>query len=279
MQLGLAFFATDTSADIREVATAAEGAGFESLFVAEHSHIPTSRVSPYPGGGELPMDYARTLDPFVNLTAAAAVTSTLKLGTGICLVTERDPIHLAKEVASLDHISGGRFLFGIGAGWNAEEMADHGADPTKRWSLLRDRIAAMKVLWTEEVASYHGPYVDFADCWQWPKPVRKPHPPILMGGGTPAAIKHAAEYADGWMPLPDRGQGPMNERIELLQGLAKEAGRPPLEVTAYWANPQPEILAHYESIGVARCVLRLTIGAPPDQTMAEIDTLSGLVSG
>ena len=260
MKLGLAFFATDISADIREVAKATEGAGFESLFVAEHTHIPTSRLSPYPAGGELPMDYARTLDPFVSLMAAASVTSTLMLGTGICLVTERDPIHLAKEVASLDFLSGGRFLFGVGAGWNAEEMADHGADPSRRWSLLRDRIAAMRALWTQEVASYHGPYVSFEDTWQWPKPTQKPYPPILMGGGSPAAIKHAAEYADGWMPLPDKSLGPLSDRIAALQALAAEHGRPPLEITSYAANPNPDIVAHYATIGVERCVFMLRIG-------------------
>jgi len=276
-KLGLAYFATDISADVREVAQAVEAAGFESLFVAEHTHIPVSRRSPYPAGGELPMDYARTLDPFVSLMAAASVTTSLKLGTGICLVTERDPIHLAKEVATLDFLSNGRFLFGVGCGWNAEEMADHGTDPGKRWSVTRDRIAAMKALWSSDVASYDGPYTRFEDCWQWPKPTQKPHPPILMGGGSPAAVKHAVEYADGWMPLPDRRLGSMEQRIADINALTDSAGRSRLEVTAYFAKPEKEVMEHYKKIGVDRAVFTLTIGAPPADTLRQIAQLSELV--
>lgn len=277
MKLGLAFFATDISADVREVAQAAEAAGFESLFVPEHSHIPTSRVSPYPAGGELPMDYARCLDPFVALTAVAGVTSTLKLGTGITLVTERDPIHLAKEVASVDFLSNGRVVLGVGCGWNAEEMADHGTDPTKRWGVTRDRVKAVKTLWTQERASYDGPYVSFSESWQWPKPVQKPFVPVHIGGSSPTSLRHAVEYAEGWMPMPDPAYGSMSERIVLANRLCDEAHRPHLEITAYAATPKAEVIEHYERIGITRMVFLMKIGAPAAETIRQIEQLAVLV--
>src|SRR2546423_1883768 len=171
MNLGVALFATDLTSDIRDVARAAEDAGFESLFVAEHKHIPSSRRTPYPMGGELPAEYARTLDPFVSLMAAAAATERLRVGTGVCLVVERDPIVLAKEVSTLDVLSGGRVLFGVGAGWNVEELAHHGVGFGERWDVLRERIELMQALWTQEVASYDGRHARLEPSWQWPKPL------------------------------------------------------------------------------------------------------------
>ena len=162
----------------------------------EHTHIPVARTTPYPAGGDLPAQYSHSLDPFVALSAAATVTTRLKLGTGVCLVVEQDPITLAKEVASLDHLSGGRFLFGIGGGWNREEMADHGTDPTTRWALMGERVEAMKVIWTHDEAEYHGRFVDFDPIWQWPKPVQQPHPPVLLGGAGGRALAAVMAYAD-----------------------------------------------------------------------------------
>jgi probable F420-dependent oxidoreductase len=200
MKFGVLMFATDTSIGVVELARAAEERGMESLFLPEHSHIPVCRNTPFPGGGDLPEEYRRALDPLIGLAAAAAATSTLRVGTGVCLVVQRDPIQLAKEVASLDLISGGRFLFGIGAGWNLEEMADHGTDPSRRFTLLRERVAAMKQIWAHDEAEFHGSLVDFDPMWQWPKPVQRPHPPILLGGHGPRALERVVEYADEWFP-------------------------------------------------------------------------------
>ncbi len=255
MQLGLAYFPTDYSADIRDVARAAEDAGYDSLFVAEHSHIPVSRQTPYPGGGELPRQYEHTLDPFVALTAAACVTERLKVGTGVCLVMQRDPIHTAKESASLDLLSGGRFLFGVGGGWNREEMADHGTDPRQRWEVLRERIGAIKVLWTQEVAEFHGSHVEFAPTHQWPKPVQRPHPPVLVGGSGSSAIERVLDYGDGWMPISGRGQ--VTDRIAELQRRASEQGRDAIPVTIYACRPDADVVRHYGESGVDRCVFML----------------------
>jgi probable F420-dependent oxidoreductase len=254
MHLALALFATDQTNDIRDVARAAEDGGFESIFVAEHTHIPTSRLSAYPMGGELPSEYSHTLDPFVSLAAAAAVTERLKLGTGICLVTERDPIVLAKEVASLDLISGGRFLFGVGAGWNAEEMADHGVAFASRWDVLRDRVKLMQSLWTNEVASYDGEHAQLSPSWQWPKPVQDPLP-VLIGGGGKRPMRHAVEYATAWMPMPS--QQKFSERLDELAELAAEAGKPMPSVTLHAVRPDAGVLSHYASMGVERAVLIL----------------------
>src|SRR6202008_3101339 len=201
MHYGVFIFPTDYSIRIDELARAAEERGFESLFVTEHTHIPTSRRTPFPGGGPLPKEYSHTLDPFIGLTAAAAVTKNLKVGTGICLVIEHDPITLAKTIASLDLLSNGRFLFGIGAGWNAEEMENHGTEFKSRFRLLRERILAMKEIWTKDEAQYHGEFVNFDKIWSYPKPVQKPHPPALMGGDGPTTFDRVIEFCNGWIPL------------------------------------------------------------------------------
>src|SRR3954452_13725401 len=241
MHLGVALFATDLTSDVRDVARAAADAGFESLFVAEHTHIPTSRATPSPMGGELPDEYARTMDPFVALTAAAAVTDRLRLGTGVCLVVERDPIVLAKVVSSLDVLSGGRVLLGVGAGWNAEELAHHGVAFEDRWEVLHDRVQLMQALWSQDVASYDGKHAHLEPSWQWPKPVQ-PALPVLVGGGGRRAMQHAVDYAGGWMPMPSKQKLP--ERLEVLRDVADAAGKPVPSVTLYLVRPDREVVAH-----------------------------------
>jgi probable F420-dependent oxidoreductase len=268
MDFGLLMFPTEASAQPAELARAAEERGFESLFFPEHTHIPVSRETPYPAGGELPTEYREIYDPFAALAAAAAVTERLRVGTGICLVVERDPITTAKEVATLDRISGGRFLFGVGAGWNREEMRNHGTVPKQRAALMRERIEAMRAIWTEEEASYHGEHVDFDPIWSWPKPVQKPHPPILMGGSSDAALKRAAELADVWMPNAETRISQIAERGAELQRLAAEAGRGPLPITFYGVKPDPESLGRYAEAGVSRCVFFL-----PSLPLSELEPM------
>lgn len=256
MKFGLATFPTDYSMGPAELARAAEEHGFESLFVTEHTHIPASRETPYPGGTELPKEYSHTLDPFVALAAAAAVTTRLKLGTGICLVVERDPITTAKEVATLDHLSGGRVLFGVGAGWNREEMRDHGTDPATRFALLRERVLAMKELWTAEEASFHGEHVDFDRAWAWPKPVHRPHPPVLVGGIGPKVLDRVLEYGDEWMPN-DRDLARLAPRIAELQERAQAAGRGRIPITYFGALGREEVVETLIDAGVERCLFIL----------------------
>src|SRR5579875_752740 len=208
MDFGASIFTTDYSIEPTRLARELEARGFESMWAPEHSHIPTSRRSPWPGGAELPKPYYDCYDPFVALSAAAAVTTKLKLGTGVCLVIQRDTIQTAKLVASIDRISNGRFLFGIGGGWNAEEMADHGTPFAARFALMRERIAAMKAIWTEDEPEYHGELVAFAKMKSGPKPLQKPHPPVIVGGAFPYAARRALRYGDGWVPHAARPQYP-----------------------------------------------------------------------
>jgi len=261
MRYGAFIFATDFAMRPDDLARAMEERGFESLWVPEHTHIPASRRSAWPGGGDLPREYWHTLDPFVALGAAAAVTSRLMLGTGICLVIERDPIALAKEVASLDWISRGRVLFGIGGGWNAEEMADHGTDFASRWKLLRERIAAMKEIWTKDEAEYHGKFVNFDPMWAFPKPVQKPHPPILMGGAGPHARQRAAEFDGHWVPTGGRAAEPLPEAIADLRARAEKVGRDPgaTTVSVFGAPGDESRLAGLRDLGVHRAIF----GLPP----------------
>ena len=200
MEFGIGYFPTHDSVGPGELARLLEEHGFESLFFAEHTHIPASRESPWPGGGELPRKYSHTYDLFVAATAAVAATSKLRVGSGVCLVIERDPIITAKEVASVDHLSGGRFEFGIGAGWNREEMSNHGTDPRTRMRLLRERVEAMKAIWRDDEASYHGEFVNFERIWSWPKPAQRPHPPILVGGEGPTVLDRVLAFGDAWFP-------------------------------------------------------------------------------
>jgi probable F420-dependent oxidoreductase len=254
MHVGVGLFATDLTSDVRDVARAVEDAGFESLFVAEHTHIPVSRETHHPLGGELALEYSHTLDPFVALTAAAVVTERIRLGTGVCLVAERDPVVLAKEVASLDRLSGGRFLFGVGAGWNAEELATHGVAFDTRWDVVRDRVRMMQALWTSEVAAYEGEFARLQPSWQWPKPVQAPLP-VLVGGDGKRAMRQSVEYATGWFPTPSKR--PLRERLDELADLAADVGRPVPSVTLHAVRPDHAVLEHYASLGVERAVVIL----------------------
>jgi probable F420-dependent oxidoreductase len=218
MEFGIGYFPTHDAVSPGAFAQLAEERGHESLFFAEHTHIPASRESEYPGGGELPRKYIHTYDLFVALTAAAAATSKLRVGSGICLVIERDPIVTAKEVASIDHLSGGRFEFGVGAGWNREEMANHGTDPRTRMKLLAERVEAMKALWTQDEATYHGDYVSFDRVWSWPKPAQKPHPPVLVGGLGPTVLDRVLAFGDAW--FPNYGPPDLLERVAELRSRA-----------------------------------------------------------
>jgi probable F420-dependent oxidoreductase len=260
LHFGVTIFITDQSIQPAELARELEARGFESLWLPEHSHIPVSRRSPWPGGAELPKMYYDVYDPFVSLAAAAAATTRLRLATGICLVVQRDPIQTAKEVATLDRVSNGRFLFGVGAGWNAEEMANHGTrDFAGRFGLLRERVLAMKEIWTRSEAEYHGERVDFDPIFAWPKPVQKPHPPIHFGGGFPGAARRAARHGQGWMPI--HGRDEIAERIPEFRELALKEGRDPtaLEVTVFAAPADPVAIERYTAAGVARVVF----GLPP----------------
>ncbi|MGI8927650.1 MAG: LLM class F420-dependent oxidoreductase [Tepidiformaceae bacterium] len=278
MKFGLQMFPTDYAIPPTELARAAEEMGFDSLFFPEHTHIPTSRITPWPGGAPLPQEYSHTLDPFAAIGAAAAVTSTLLLGTGICLVIERDPITLAKEVASVDHISNGRFLFGIGGGWNIEEMGNHGTRGAVRWKVLRERMLAMEQIWTQDEAEYHGEYVNFDPIWSWPKPVQKPYPPVLVGGDGPRTFDRVIEYGDEWMPIGGRvnPEGPsLEEKIKDLRSRAKAAGRGYIPVSIFGVGPRAELIESYAKAGVDRCVFGLP-PAPAETVLPMMERYKGL---
>jgi len=255
MHYGVLMFATDYAIRPDELAVAAEERGFESVFFPEHTHIPASRKSPWPGGGELPKEYWHTHDLFVALAYAAAVTKKIKVGSGICLVVERDPILTAKEVASVDFLSNGRMLFGIGGGWNAEEMANHGTVFKTRWKLLRERVLAMREIWTKEEAEFHGELVDFDPIWSYPKPVQKPHPPILMGGDTPKARQRVVDFCDGWMPIGINPHGILEGMNDLAER-ARAAGKNPHDfpVTVFGAPGNPDVLKQFAAAGVERAI-------------------------
>jgi probable F420-dependent oxidoreductase len=260
MDFGASMFFTDYSMSAAELAHALEARGFESIWAPEHSHIPLSRISPFPSGGELPKQYYDAMDPFVSLSAAAAVTKTLKVGTGVCLVAQRDPIQTAKLVASLDQMSQGRFLFGVGGGWNAEEMADHGTEFKTRFKLMRERIEAMKEIWTRDAAEYHGDMVDFPSMAAWPKPVQKPHPPVIVGGMFPVAARRALRYGDGWIPHSRRPQyDDVTDYLPQFRQMAAEAGRDlaSVPVTVWGIQPDLDRVRRYTDQGVARCVVQL----------------------
>lgn len=257
-------FPADYAMSVVDLGRAAEEAGFESLFLPEHTHIPVKRETPWSGGGEPRREYWHTLDPFVALGAVAAVTSRIKLGTGICLVIQRDPILLAKEVASLDLLSGGRFLFGVGVGWLREEIANHGTDPRTRWRLFGERMQAMQTIWSSDEPSFHGQFVNFDAIWSWPKPVQQPRPPILLGGDVPTAMQRVIEYADEWMPHPDRGDRPLKDRIAEFWSLSEAAGRGRLPVTVYGSRADRQLVEEYQAAGVSRCVFRLPPASAED---------------
>jgi probable F420-dependent oxidoreductase len=266
MDFGIGFFLTDESVDPATLGRMLEERGFESLFVAEHTHIPSGRDTPYPVGGDLPRQYWHTYDPFVALTAVATATERLKLATGICLVAQHDPIVTAKAAASVDHLSGGRFLFGVGAGWNEEEMRDHGIEPRKRFGVMREHVEAIKAIWTQDEAEYHGKHVDFPPMWSWPKPVQQPHPPVLVGGHGKGVIDRVMAYGDEWFPNRIGDDEKIQRRITRL----REAGK---RTTLANAPTDPATLEAYESAGVHRAIWWL----PQDDTERRLDKLAGVV--
>jgi len=261
MKFGLCYFPTDYGMSPAALAAAAEERGFESLLFCEHTHIPASRQSPYPLGGDLPQMYWHTYDPFVACMAAAATTSTLNIGTGICLIVQRDPITTAKEVASVDQLSEGRFLFGVGAGWNREEMVNHGTDPRTRIALMGERVEAMRQIWTHDEAEYHGKYVDFDPIWASPKPAQSPLP-VLVGGMGPSVEDRVLRYGDGWLAecvTPDE-LDEFGHRVANLQQRAADLGRDEVPVSMFDASSEPGAAEHYAAAGVDRCLFQLPDG-------------------
>ena len=256
MKIGVAMFCTAYAMPAADLAQALEERGFDSFWAPEHSHIPTSRLSQFPQGGDLPQKYYDVMDPFVSLTAAAVMTTTLRVATGICLVPQRDPIQTAKAVASLDHVSGGRFLFGIGSGWNADEMANHGTDFRQRNKVMRERIEAMRAIWSDETAKYQGETLSFGPMKTWPKPVQQPGPPVYVGGGIPYGARRALAYGDGWVPHARRPDYRLLDRLDEFHAMAAEAGRS-LPVTAFGAEHDPEERWAYRDAGIERIVLSI----------------------
>ena len=278
LKLGVLIFPTDQSIGPAELAVEAEARGFESLWFPEHTHIPVSRETPFPGGTPLPEHYRRTLDPFVALAVAGAVTTQLRLGTGICLVAQRDPIVLAKEVATLDRVSDGRFLFGVGVGWNHDEMRHHGVEPAERRDVVREKVLAMRGLWQEEAAGYDGEHVRFSPSWSWPKPTQPGGPPVIMGGaGGPITFRHVGEWCDGWMPI--HGRKGIFERLPALHEALAAVGRTPdsLELGVFGAPGDAEVLESYVEHGFTRAVLGLP-QAGRDDVLRVLDRYAPLVT-
>jgi probable F420-dependent oxidoreductase len=279
MDFGAAIFFTDYSMGPAELATALEERGFESVWAPEHSHIPLSRRSPFPQGGDLPKKYYDVMDPFVTLSAAAVVTTKLKVATGICLLVQRDPIQTAKEVATLDQVSGGRFLFGIGAGWNAEEMADHGTEFSMRFEVMRERVEAMKAIWTKSKPEYDGKHVKFPQMMTWPKPIQKPHPPIVVGGAFPYGARRAIAYGDGWVPHARRPA--YDDILTLLpefRKMATAAGRDPasIPVTVFGVAEDGDAVRRCRDAGVVRAIFNLP-AAKADEVLPVLDRCAALI--
>lgn len=276
MHVGVAMFCTDYAIPPANLAMALEERGFESLWLPEHSHIPLSRHSPFPQGGDLPKKYYDVMDPFVILGVAAAVTTTLKIATGICLVPQRDPIQTAKEVATVDQISGGRFLFGIGPGWNAEEMADHGTDFKSRHQVMRERVEAMRAIWTESKPEYHGDFVEFGPMMTWPKPIQQPYPPVLIGGGIPYGARRALAYGDGWVPHARRPTYRLLDKLPEYRRMEQAAGRT-LPITAFGVEHDPVAWPAYRDAGIERIVISID-PEPSDAVLPLLDTLAGKIA-
>ena len=279
MEFGVTMFPTDYSIGPAELAMAVEERGFDAFFIPDHTHIPANRDTAFRTADELPPDYSHNLDMFLCLAAAAAVTKRIRLGTGICLVVERDPIITAKEVASLDHMSGGRVDFGVGGGWNREEMKNHGGDWSRRWKLMRERIDAMKAIWTQDIASYEGEFVNFENIWSWPKPIQEPHPPIWVGGDGARTLDRVLRFGDGWMPmLAEKGEARIDhycERIAELGRMAADLGRDPIPVTAFAPPRDPNAIDRLRNAGVTRCIFGVK-AASVDEVLPRLDHLVGL---
>jgi probable F420-dependent oxidoreductase len=279
LNFGAAMFFTDYSMTGGELAQALEARGFESVWAPEHSHIPASRKTPFPGGGEVPKKYYDAMDPFVTLTAAAMATKRLKIGTGICLVVQRDPIQTAKLVASIDQVSGGRFLFGIGDGWNQDEIENHGVVFKTRHKLVRERIEAMKEIWTKTKAEYHGEFVNFDPILAWPKPVQKPYPPVIVGGAFPYSARRAIRYGTGWIPHAARDTyAEIADMIPQFRQMATEAGRDPkaIEMTVWSPKQEADLMKRYQDLGISRVVFSLE-SETADSILPVIDRLAELI--
>ena len=279
MQFGASMFFTDYSMTPAALARALEQRGFDIVWAPEHSHIPLSRKTPFVLGGELPKRYYDAMDPFVSLTAAAMATTTLKIGTGVCLIAQRDPIQTAKLVATIDHISNGRFVFGIGNGWNQDEMENHGTVFATRHKLARERVEAMKAIWTQTKAEYHGEFVDFGPMMTWPKPVQKPHPPIIVGGAFPYSARRAIRYGDGWMPqTTDKATTPLIELIPRFRQMAAEAGRDPatLSISIGGQGPDLDLIRRYQDQGVERVSTSL-LSEPEDTILPILDRWAEII--
>ena len=280
MKIGASMFFTDYSMRPGELAQSLETRGFASVWAPEHSHIPLSRTSPFPAGGELPKEYYDVMDPFVTLSAAAAVTTRLKIGTGICLVVQRDPIQTAKSVASLDQLSGGRFLFGVGAGWNAEEMADHGTTDFKgRFELMAERIAAMRVIWTKSKPEFSGRHVTFPPMMTWPKPVQMPHPPVIIGGAFPYGARRAIAYGDGWLPHARRpNYGELLDVLPDYNKMLAEAGRDAksLPIIVYGIKEDLDLIRRYRDAGVSEVIVALK-AAKADAVLPVLDRFAAFI--
>jgi len=280
MRFGLTTFPTDYGVHPSDLARACEEHGFESLFVPEHTHIPTSRESPYPFDSDapLPTEFSHLLDPFIALAVAGAATERLMLGVGLCVVPHHDPIILAKVVSSLDHVSRGRVILGVGAGWNDEELRNHGGEGRHRWSVLRERVLAMRELWTRDDAEFHGEFVDFDPVWQWPKPHQRPYPQVLVGGRGPRVFERVIDYGDGWLAS---GKHEHDERlagrIARFRNAVEEAGRPRLPVTLQQGTKTPAMIEAYQEMGLDRCTFRLPPG-DASEVFVEIARLERLVA-
>ncbi len=277
MKIGLFPFCTDYSMPVDQLAIAAEERGFDSIWLPEHTHIPASRLTPYPGGGELPREYSHTLDPFVALGIAAGVTSSLKLATGICIATEHHALTLAKTVATLDHVSNGRVLLGLGAGWNREEMEDHGTSYKDRFRKLEEQMQALKLIWTQDEASFHGEFESFDKAWSWPKPVCQPHPPLILGGETEYTLQRIVDYGDGWLPRALRPDV-VEKGIEKLDALATRAGRAidSISVSAFAPPPKEDVTSRFRDLRVERTVLMI----PPQdisKTLSRLDNYAKFI--
>ena len=272
---GVQMFPTDYAIQPVALAKAVEERGFDSLFFPEHTHIPASRATPFPGGGDLPKQYWHTHDPFVALGACAAVTERIRLGTGICLVIERDPITLAKEVASLDVLSNGRFVLGVGAGWNREEMENHGANYPKRWAEMREKILAMKQIWTEEEAEYHGEFVDFDKLWSYPKPIQAGGPPIWIGANSKWVFDRVAEYADGWMPIGGMGSGAMESLQQACAARGRDAKN--IELALFGAPDDKAQLQGRIEQGFSELIFSLP-AAPAEKILPLLDSYAELAA-
>ena len=276
MKVGVAMFCTEYAMPIVQLAQALEERGFESFWAPEHSHIPTSRVSQFPQGGALPKKYFDVMDPFVSLTAAAVATTTLRIATGICLVPQRDAIQTAKAVASLDQISKGRFLFGVGTGWNADEMSNHGTDFKQRNKVMRERIEAMRAIWTADEAQYQGDTIRFGPMKSWPKPWQKPHPPVYVGGGIPYGARRALAYGDGWVPHARRPEYRLVDRMDEYRVMAESAGRV-IPITAFGAEHEPDEWLSYQRAGIERIVISLD-SEPADKILPKLDAWANHVA-